>query len=197
MRKLVLLICLLGIIALSNGQTPGKRLLIVIDVQENLLNPNSKIHIEKNSIDLFINNVNKAIFSFINTNDQIVYIVNENTNPIINWMMGNVCKKGEPGVGLDKRLLVINDRIYKKSKPNALTNKELLKYLQENNFSEIFVAGLLAEGCVKATVKGLKSEKMNVMLVDDALGSKSQKNKQKVIHYFNKKAIKMVSAKDL
>ena len=78
-----------------------------------------------------------------------------------------------------------------------MTNKELLKYLQDNNYSEIFVAGLLAEGCVKATVKGLKSEKMNVMVVDDALGSKSKKNKQKVIHYFNKKGIKMISAKDL
>jgi len=170
----------------------NRKALLVIDVQENLVNPNSKIHIDPIGIDLFFDNVNKAVSRFNNNEDDVIYVVNEWTNPIQNWMTGNVCKKGGKGIGLDKRLMIINDKIYSKSKPNSLTNKNLLKYLKENEISDIYVAGLLAEGCVKATVKGLKSEKINVFVIEDALGSKSQKNKNAVLDYFDKHDIRRV-----
>jgi nicotinamidase-related amidase len=170
----------------------NRKALLVIDVQENLVNPKSKIHIDPIGIDLFFDNVNKAVSGFNNNEDDVIYVVNEWTNPIQNWMTGNVCKKGGKGIGLDKRLMIINDKIYSKSKPNSLTNINLLKYLKENEISDIYVAGLLAEGCVKATVKGLKSEKINVFVIEDALGSKSQKNKNAVLDYFDKHDIRRV-----
>jgi len=167
----------------------NKKALLVIDVQENLVNPISKIHIDPIGIDLFFGNVNKAVSRFNNNEDDVIYVINEWINPIQNWMTGNVCKKGGKGIGLDKRLMIINDKIYSKSKPNSLTNKKLLKYLKENEISDIYVAGLLAEGCVKATVKGLRSEKINVFVIEDALGSKSQKNKNEVFNYFDRQDI--------
>ena len=112
-------------------------------------------------------------------------------------MTGNVCRKDGKGVGLDRRLIVSNDRIYSKSKPNSLTNKDLLKYLKENEFSEVYIVGLLAEGCVKATAKGLKSEGINVFVIEDALGSKSQKSKNAVLDYFNKHEIIKVEATEI
>jgi len=175
----------------------NRRALLVIDVQENLVNPNSKIHIDPNGIDLFFDNINKVVFSFSNNEDEVIYVINEWTNPIKNWMTGNVCKKGGKGIGLDKRLMIINDKIYSKSKPNSLTNKKLLKYLIDNEITDIYVAGLLAEGCVKATVKGLKSEKINVFMIEDALGSKSQKNKNAVFDYFDKHDIKRIKINEI
>ena len=115
----------------------------------------------------------------------------------MNWITGNVCKKGGIGVGLDKRLILVNDKIYSKSKSNALTNKDLLKCLRDNNISEVNVMGLLAEGCVKATVQGLIKENFNVIVIEDALGSKSNTNKSRVINYFHKNNIKTIKTKEI
>ncbi len=181
----------------SYCQDSKRKALFVMDIQENLVNPDSRIHIDTSGINLFFGNINNTISMFRNNGDEVIYIVNEWTNPIQNWMTGNVCKKGSLGVGFDKRLLVINDNIYPKTAPNALSNKELLKHLKENNITEIYIVGLLAEGCVKATVKGLRNENINVVVFDDALGSKNQKNKNAVLQFFNKHNIRTIITNEL
>jgi nicotinamidase-related amidase len=94
-------------------------------------------------------------------------------------------------------LVLVNDKIYSKSKSNALTNKDLLKYLKDNKVSDVYVMGLLAEGCVKATVKGLIEEKFKVTVVEDALGSKNETNKSKVINYLHKNDIKTIRTNEI
>ncbi len=177
------------------GQTLDKKALLVIDIQENLVNPNSKIHMDTSGIDLFFRHVNSSITRFNEHQDIVVYVVNEWTNPMMNWITGNVCKKGGIGVGLDKRLIVVNDLIFSKSKSNALSNKALLKYLKDQKITEVFVTGLLAEGCVKATVQGLIKDKFEVFVIQDALGSKSQINKTKTIDFFRENEINMIVTK--
>jgi nicotinamidase-related amidase len=178
------------------GQVVDRKALLVIDIQENLVNPNSKIHIDTSGIDLFFHNLNKSISQFDDNKDLIIYVVNEWTSPFMNWATGNVCKKGGAGVGIDKRLLIVNDRIYSKSKSNALTNKDLLKNLRDNKITDVYVMGLLAEGCVKATVKGLRKEKFNALVIEDALGSKNITIKTKVIDDFHENGIKTIRAQE-
>lgn len=174
-----------------------KKALLIIDVQENLVDPDSKLHIDTCGIDSFFANLNHSIAQY-QANDQFVlYVVNEWSNPLKNSFTGNVCKKGGEGVGPDKRLKVINNRVYSKSKPNSLTNKELLSFLKDNQVSDVCVAGLLAEGCVKATVKGLRKEKFNVIVVEDALGSKNNKNKSATMEYFRRNDVKTIPAKEI
>lgn len=179
------------------AQTTAKRALLVIDVQENLVNPNSKIHMDTAGIDLFFNKLNQTISTFDQGKDLVVYIVNEWTNPIMNWGTGNVCKKGAPGVGLDGRLKQVNQYVFSKSKPNSLTNAELLKLLKDNQITEVYVVGLLAEGCIKATVLGLQDEEFQPIVISDVIGSKNRGNYLKVMEYFEKNGIKMVQAKDI
>ncbi|MDD4374463.1 MAG: cysteine hydrolase [Bacteroidales bacterium] len=181
----------------SYGQTADNKALIVIDIQENLVNQNSKIHIDTSGIDLFFQNLNTSITQFDNNKDLVVYVVNEWTDPFKNLFTGNACKKGGIGVGLDKRLLLVNDKIYSKSKPNALKNKDLLNHLRDNNISEVYVMGLLAEGCVKATIQGLIKENFNVIVIEDALGSKSSNKKSKVLDYLHKNNIKTIKTIDI
>ncbi len=179
------------------GQMQDKRLLMVIDMQENLINPQSKLHIDTCGIDSFFINVNSTISKFKQKGNSIVYILNEWTNPVQNWMTGNVCKKGGAGVGFDKRLLIAGAMIFHKAKPNSLSNKDLLKFINKNNITEVYIVGLMAEHCVKATAKGLKSEKLKVAVVEDALGSKSPKHKLRTIAYFKRNNIKILKEKEL
>src|SRR6476620_11502554 len=157
--------------------TSNKKALLVIDVQENLLDSNSRIHMVPESIPSFIQNLNKSIEFFERNNMPVIYIVNEWTNPVLNMLTGNVCKKGTKGTGIDKRVRLVNEMVYKKSKMNALTNKELSKFLKENFISELYIAGLFAEACIKETVKGAIKNGYNVILIEDAIGSRSDSQK--------------------
>ncbi len=174
------------------GQTMERKALLVIDVQENLTNPHSRIHMDTLGLDLFFNNLNKNISVFDAEQDLVIYVVNEWISPLKNWTTGNVCKKGSDGVGLDERLLVVNDAIYSKSKPNALRNKDLLQVLKDNGVTDVYVMGLLAESCITATVKGLRREQFKVVVIEDALGSKRMAKKNKVLEDFRKQRIKTI-----
>jgi nicotinamidase/pyrazinamidase len=182
---------------LNNGETVGRKALMVIDIQENLVNPDSKFHIDTTGIDFLFANLNESIVKFNDNKDLVLYVVNEWTNPLLNLVTRNTCKKGGAGVGLDKRLILVNDTVYSKSKPNSLTNKDLLKCLRENEIENVYVMGLLAEECVKATIKGLIKEQFNVIVIEDALGSKSNRNKNKVIDYLHENDIKTIKTKEL
>jgi len=182
--------------SMNFGQTIDRKAILVIDIQENLVNPNSRIHMDTSGIDLFFGNVNKSISQFNDNKDLVLYVVNEWTNPFMNWATGYVCKKGSNGVGLDKRMVLVNNKIYSKSKSNALTNKDLLKDLRDNKITDVYIMGLLAEGCVKATVKGLRKEKFNVIVIEDALGSKNITNKTKVIDYLHENGIKTIRTQE-
>ncbi len=161
------------------AQTQGKKALLVIDVQENLLNPNSKLHADSPAIPSFIQNLNKSIKFFEENNMPVIYTVNEWTNPIMNMLTGNVCKKGAKGTGIDKRILLLNDNIYTKSKMSALANKELAQYLKDNAISELYITGLFAEYCVKGTAKAAIKHNYKVTIIEDAVGSKSAAKKLK------------------
>ena len=171
--------------------------LLVIDIQENLLNPASVIHIDTTNIELFLSNLNHVIKEFEMKKNHIFYIINEWSNPIWNFFTKNVCKKGGKGVGIDNRLNVVNDNIFSKSKANSLSNKSLLANLKANNITNVYVMGLQAEYCVKATVNGLLKEKFNVVVVKDALGSVNTTKYNKTINYFERKDIKLIETKNI
>ena len=178
-------------------QAQNKKALLVIDVQENLVNPGSKIHMDPTGRDSFFNSVNRSIDTFQARGLPVIYIVNQWTNPVLNWFTGNVCKKGGKGTGIDKRVRLVNDKIYIKSKGNALTNKELLDYLKNNSITELYLAGLFAEECVKGTLKGGIRQDFKVTMVEDAIGAKSRKNKTKSIEYYKRKEANVIKSNQI
>lgn len=178
-------------------QNTSNKALLVIDVQENLVNPDSKIHIDTTNLETFFKFMNSAIDKFHSSGSLVTYIVNEWSNPIINWGTGNVCKKGGKGVEIDQKLKLVNNHIYFKSKPNALYNKYLIDFLRENKITTVYVIGLMAEGCIKATVEGLLRENYHVIVLEDAIASKNAKCKSKALSYFQNKAVDIMRVRDL
>ena len=171
--------------------------LLVIDIQENLLNPSSFIHIDTSNMDQFLSNLNDVIREFETTGNHILYVINEWTNPFINFFTKNVCKKGGKGVGIDRRLDIVNNNIFSKSTGNALTNISLLEYLQTHPITNVYVMGLQAEFCIKATVEGLLEEKFNVLVIKDALGFKNSKKHNRIMKHFKNRNAKLIETKDV
>jgi nicotinamidase-related amidase len=173
--------------------TPGKALL-VIDIQENLLNPDSRIHIDLKNVDHFFKNVNHTIDLFEHSGLPVLYITNEWSNFLVNWITGNVCKKGGKGVGPDPRLRRVNMKLYRKSTKSALLNAELLRDLRDLKVSEIVLVGLFAEHCVKATMMDALKNNFRVTVVTDALGSNSEKNLKRSLEYYRRKEVALITA---
>ena len=174
-------------------KTFGKALL-VIDIQENLLNPESRMHIDITHIDQFFKNVNHTIDLFENSGLPVLYITNEWSNILLNWVTGNACKKGGKGVGPDPRLRRVNMKLYRKSTKSALHNAQLFKDLKDWKVSEIFLVGLFAEHCVKATLMDALKNNFKVTVISDALGSKNEKNLRRSLEYYRRKEVTLVPA---
>jgi nicotinamidase/pyrazinamidase len=195
--KHLLIVTLLFMTNSIHLRAQNKKALLVIDIQENLLNPHSKMHIDMAVKDSFLYNVNNSIDTFHARGLPVLYVVNEMTNPIANWFTGNVCKKGAKGTGIDKEVILVNDKIYVKSKGNALTNDELLHYLKDNSITELYITGLFAEACIKGTLKGGIHHNFKITVIEDAVGSRSKKNKTKSVEYYKKKEATVIKANQI
>ncbi len=171
--------------------------LLVIDLQQNFLDSESKLHIDTTHLNVFLANVNQAIEHMHNKGGTVFYVVNEWVSPIKNMVTGNVCKKGAEGVGIDSRIKRITPEVYTKSKGNALSNVDLLMDLKANKINDVYVVGLFAEGCVKATVKGLLQEEFNPIVIEDALGSKNEEKRMKIVEAFKEDGVKVIRVKEL
>lgn len=97
----------------------------------------------------------------------------------------------------DSALLVVNNIVFEKSEGDAFSCPELLEYLTTNNIHEIIITGLLAEKCVFKSVKGGISKGYDIYVLPEALGSKSEKRKMKVIREIEKKGCNILLMSDL
>lgn len=181
----------------SSSQEPARKALLVIDVQENLLRPTSAIHMDTARIHLFLESVNASVEKFHKLNYPVYYMVNEWSNPIQNLVTGNVCKKGAPGTGLDKRLQLVGNKIYTKSVPNSFSNMQLANQIKCDSVQELYVTGLMAEGCVKGTAKGALKKNLKVTVIKEALGSKNEAQKQKSMDFYNRRGINIITIDEI
>ena len=92
----------------------------------------------------------------------------------------------------DGRLKIVNGNIFTKGEGNAFTSKELTNFLNKNNAKEIIVVGLMAEGCVIATLMGGKELTYEMFVIPDAIVGKSKKGKKRAIKKLKKNGINLL-----
>lgn len=175
----------------------NKKALLVIDVQENLLNADSRLHMDPGAVYSFTKKLNETIEFFHVNRLPVIYTLNEWRNPVLNLLTGNVCKKGGKGTGIDKTVNVVNKNIYSKSKMNALSNQQLSIFLKENSISELYITGLFAEACIKGTARGALKNNYKAVVVEDAVGSKNKKKKLASLLYCERQGANIITTDEL
>jgi nicotinamidase-related amidase len=110
---------------------------------------------------------------------------------------GNVCKKGAKGTGIAKKVIIVNEKIYSKSKMSAFSNEQLCLFLKENGISELYITGLLAEACIKSTAIAAIKNNYDAIIVEDAVGSANVKRKLVALLYCERKGANIVTAQKL
>ena len=153
-----------------------KKALLVVDMQNFCVGANHSDYFNYDNENL-INSVNQVIA--YNEGNLVIYIQNilrrEEDNPFAPFE----AYEGSLEVELADGLLIVSEYIFKKYAADAFTNPELDAFLKEQNIECVEIIGVDGGGCVPFTAIGAIKAGYKVILNEDAIGTKFEKNKNK------------------
>ena len=130
------------------------RLLLIIDVQNDFINENTKNTLTKIKELVDLNKYDLTAFTrFINDKNSIWY-------KKLNYK-GCMTKNGQ-SIAIDTK----NNRVFDKKIYTAVNN-ELKNYIQENDISEIYLCGFDTDACVQKTAIDLFEQNYDVYVLKD------------------------------
>lgn len=145
-----------------------KKLLLVIDVQKDFINDNTKDYINK--IENLINSDKYDDIAFTK------FINNENSK-WYNELKYNGCmdKQGQDIVIDTQEYKIFEKEIY------SSLNDEFRKYIKENNISQIYLCGFDTDACVQKTALDLFENDYDVYILKDYCMSNARMELHNVI----------------
>jgi nicotinamidase-related amidase len=148
--------------------------LLLIDLQRDFLEAGGRMPISASDADCVISTADRLVQHGVNAGWKLVFIKNEFKKS--DWI-GNLFRKhaaieGTAGAEIDPRVSVPEGgSVVSKSRPDAFTNPELAGLLNGSGIHKIVILGVMAEGCVRATVNGARSLGFSVTVVSDGVAS--------------------------
>ena len=146
--------------------------LVIIDIQND---------ITKNYRDI-IDQINKAVEWAQNKEMFIVYIKHNNIS--VGTRTFKPDTKGEQPV---PELSVVSDHIFVKTKANALTSENFVRFIADNAIDEFYVCGADATACVKSTCYNMAKAGYRVHVISDCVTSYDLKKVDEMLDYYEKK----------
>ena len=184
----VLFVFVVAIITRSYAQSDQNslkdKLLIVLDVQDY-----STQKLSEDASEQFINTVN-GIIEKVNP-ENVIYV--KAIHRRLNLTLTKIYVDTLPNLDLDKRLKIVNENIFNKTKGNAFNSEALVNFVKDKEKKDIVVIGLMAEHCAKETLLGGDKLGYNMYFIPEALLGESDKSKLKTFNKLKKKGIKELS----
>ena len=146
-----------------------KKALVVIDIQND---------ITKHYRDI-IDDLNTAIDWAVEREMDIVYIKHNNLSPGTRTF-----KPDTKGAELVPELKIVSNKVFVKTKANALTSEEFSAYIGENGIDEFFITGADATGCVKSTCFNMTKAGYTVHVISDCVTSYDLKKLPEMLAYY-------------
>lgn len=197
--KKIILLCFVPVIVVScstqriaNYNNPQKAL-VVMDMQLDFLGENPKMPIE-NQVEDLIKTVNDIIEDFNSKGYEIIYIRSAfSKNDIANSFRNKAAIEGTTGIEIDPRINIVSENIFDKKHSSAFSNKDFENYLIKNQINELYIIGLMAEGCVyKTAISGL-DRKYAVNFIENAVGVWKMKNFEPTKEKLSKKGANIIT----
>ncbi len=146
-----------------------KKALVVIDIQND---------ITKHYRDI-IDDLNAAIDWAVEREMDVVYIKHNNLSPGTRTF-----KPDSKGAELVPELKNVSNKVFVKTKANALTSEEFSAYIRENGIDEFFITGADATGCVKSTCFNMTKAGYAVHVISDCVTSYDLKKLPEMLAYY-------------
>ena len=146
-----------------------KKALVVIDIQND---------ITKHYRDI-IDDLNAAIDWAVEWEMDVVYIKHNNLSPGTRTF-----KPDSKGAELVPELKIVSNKVFVKTKANALTSEGFSAYIRENGIDEFFITGADATGCVKSTCFNMTKAGYAVHVISDCVTSYDLKKLPEMLAYY-------------
>ena len=146
-----------------------KKALVVIDIQND---------ITKHYRDI-IDDLNAAIDWAVEWEMDVVYIKHNNLSPGTRTF-----KPDSKGAELVPELKIVSNKVFVKTKANALTSEEFSAHIRENGIDEFFITGADATGCVKSTCFNMTKAGYAVHVISDCVTSYDLKKLPEMLAYY-------------
>lgn len=156
--------------------------LVVIDLQND---------ITKNYREI-VERVNRAIAWAVEAEMYVVYIKHNNLSAGTRTFKPNT-----HGAELVPELDVVSDFIFVKSKSNALTSDDFLRFIEDHGITEFFLTGADATACVKSTCFNMTKSGYKVHVLSDCVTSYDKKKLPEMLAYYESKGSSVESLDDL
>lgn len=159
-----------------------KKALVVIDIQND---------ITKNYKDV-IDNINRAVDWAVGNDMHIVYIKHNNLTAATRTF-----KPDTRGAELVPDMKIASDKIFIKSKGNALTSEAFASFISDNGITDFYIAGADATACVKSTCFNMRKAGYDVTVLSDCITSYDKSKIDEMLRYYESKGCKLVSVNEL
>ena len=146
-----------------------KKALVVIDIQND---------ITKHYRDI-IDDLNAAIDWAVEREMDVVFIKHNNLSPGTRTF-----KPDSKGAELVPELKIVSNKVFVKTKANALTSEGFSAYIRENGIDEFFISGADATGCVKSTCFNMTKAGYAVHVISDCVTSYDLKKLPEMLAYY-------------
>ena len=146
-----------------------KKALVVIDIQND---------ITKHYRDI-IDDLNAAIDWAAEREMDIIYIKHNNLSPGTRTF-----KPDSKGAELVPELKIVSNKVFVKTKANALTSEAFSAHIRENGIDEFFITGADATGCVKSTCFNMTKAGYAVHVISDCVTSYDLKKLPEMLTYY-------------
>jgi nicotinamidase-related amidase len=146
----------------------------MIDLQVDFLAADGRLPVDRDDAQQAIATANAVVDGRTLRGATPVFIVNQfpASARIGNFFRHGAAIAGTPGAALDGRVRrPVEARVMAKSAPSAFTNPELDRWLKAGGVRELYMFGVYAEGCVRATALDARERGYEVTVPVDALGS--------------------------
>ena len=152
---------------------PANSAVLLMDLQVDFLDANGRMPVSLRDAQAVIAAANAILNGQVLRGVSPIFIVNAfPCASLSNFFRRNAAIAGSDGARIDPRLAAsAGIATFAKQSSSAFTNRELEAFLRARDIQTLFVLGVFAEGCVRATVSEALRKGFKVVVVEDAIGS--------------------------
>jgi nicotinamidase-related amidase len=158
-------------------EAPVDSAVLLIDLQTDFLDPRGRMPVDWHDAEAVIDAANAILSGQVLRGVLPIAIVNEFSPSarIANFFRHNAAIAGSEGAKQDARIAQREDMaIFAKQRASAFSNGDLTSFLRARHVAKLYVAGVFAEGCVRATVLGAMKLGFEVFVFADAVASNAR-----------------------
>ena len=164
--------------------------ILLIDLQTDFLDwEQGRMPVDRLGSEGVIKIANEVLEKNILPEALTVFIVSKfpSSARITNFFRKNAAMVGTPGANIDERILKPeSSAVFEKSKSSAFSNPEVADYLKNRGVKDLYVLGVFAEGCVRATVLDAIKIGFNVCVIENAVATNAPWKKQFALWIMNR-----------